>query len=139
MNSDLADPLVAIADGLVLYAGEPSPGWGKVIIIAHRTPDGRTLHSMVAHLNRIDFMPGTLVARGARIGTVGTANGYYTAHLHFEIRASDEVDIGGGYAMKPNNRLDPMATIASLHNAPAQDLAPSPLARALAKSSWKEK
>jgi hypothetical protein len=133
MNSDLGDPVFAIADGLVLYAGEPSPGWGKVIVIAHRAPDGRLLHAMVAHLNRIDVTPGTLVARGAGIGTVGTANGYYTAHLHFEIRASDEVDIGGGYAMDPNNHLDPSATIASLRHAPALDLAPSPLARALAK------
>jgi murein DD-endopeptidase MepM/ murein hydrolase activator NlpD len=132
MNSDLGDPVFSIADGLVLYAGEPSPGWGKLVVIAHRTPDGKTLHSMHAHLDRIDVARGTLVARGARVGTVGTANGYYPAHLHFEIRASDGVDIGAGYAMYPLNRLDPMATVDALRHAEDDDLAPSPLALALA-------
>ena len=133
MDTDLGDPVFSIADGLVLYAGEPSPGWGNVLVIAHTAPDGRPLHSMYAHLNRIDVASGTLVARGGQVGTVGTANGYYPAHLHFEIRTSDGVDIGGGYSSSPLNRLDPMVTINSLRNAAAEMLSPSPLARALRK------
>jgi murein DD-endopeptidase MepM/ murein hydrolase activator NlpD len=116
---------------LVLYTGEPSPGWGKLVVIAHRTADGRVVHSMYAHLLRIDVARGSLVARGGKLGTVGTANGYYPAHLHFEMRASDGVDIGAGYAMHPLNRLDPMATVDSLRHAAADDLAPAPLACAL--------
>ena len=131
MNTDLGDPVFSTADGLVLYAGEPSPGWGKTLVVAHKTPDGKILHSMYAHLNRIDVAPGTLVARGGKIATVGTANGYYPAHLHFEIRASDGVDIGAGYAANPLNRLDPAAKVSSLRNAAADDLSPSPLAGAL--------
>ena len=131
MDTDLGDPVFATADGLVLFAGQPSPGWGNVVVIAHRAPDGRTLHSMYAHLDRIDVKPDTLVARGGRVGTVGTANGHYPAHLHFEMRASDGVDIGGGYAMDPGNRLDPAATVAALRNAAPGDLSPSPLARML--------
>ena len=131
MNTDLGDPVFSIADGLVLYAGNPSPGWGNVLVIAHSAPDGRTFHSMYAHLERIEVTRGALVARGGRLGTVGTANGYYLAHLHFEIRASDGVDIGGGYASTPLNRLDPTATILSLRHAAAERLSPSPLARAL--------
>ena len=89
---------------------------------------------MYAHLNRIDVTPGALVARGGKIGTVGTANGYYPAHLHFEIRASDGVDIGAGYAANPLNHLDPAAnSISSLRNAAEDELSPSPLAAALAK------
>jgi murein DD-endopeptidase MepM/ murein hydrolase activator NlpD len=132
MNSDLGDPVFSIAEGLVLYTGEPSPGWGKLVVIAHRKADGKTLHSMHAHLDRIDVARGSLVARGAKVGTVGTANGYYPAHLHFEIRASDGVDIGAGYAMYPLNRLDPMATVDALRNAEPDALTPSPLALALA-------
>ena len=131
MNTDLGDPVFSVADGLVLYAGEPSPGWGKLVVIAHTAPDGRPLHSMYAHLDRIDVVPGTLVPRGGKVGTVGTANGYYPAHLHFEMRTGDGVDIGAGYAMYPLNRLDPAATVASLRNAGADVLSPSPLAVAL--------
>jgi murein DD-endopeptidase MepM/ murein hydrolase activator NlpD len=131
MNTDLGDPVLSTADGLVLYAGEPSPGWGKLVVVAHKTPDGKPLHSMYAHLNRIDVSIGVLVPRGGKVGTVGTANGYYPAHLHFEMRASDGVDIGAGYAAYPMNRLDPMATVNSLQNAPPDALSSSPLAIAL--------
>jgi murein DD-endopeptidase MepM/ murein hydrolase activator NlpD len=132
MDSDLGDPVFSVADGLVIYTGEPSSGWGNIVVVAHRTPEGKTLHSMYAHLDRIDVARGSLVARGGKVGTVGTANGHYPAHLHFEMRSSDGVDIGAGYAMYPLNRLDPMATVDALRNAEADDLSPSPLARALA-------
>jgi murein DD-endopeptidase MepM/ murein hydrolase activator NlpD len=127
MNTDLGDPVFCTADGLVLYAGEASPGWGKLVVVAHRTRDGNVLHSMYAHLNRIDVSAGNLIARGGRVGTVGTANGYYPAHLHFEIRASDEVDIGAGYEAVPLDRLDPAGTVDSLRNATDDDLSRSPL------------
>ncbi len=131
MNTDLGDPVFCTADGMVIYAGEPSAGWGKTVVVAHRGMDGQPLHSMYAHLNRIDVEAGQLLERGGKIGGVGTANGYYPAHLHFEMRASDGVDIGAGYAMFPMNRLDPMATVNSLRNAAADDLSPSPFARVL--------
>lgn len=127
MDTDLGDPVFSTADGLVIYAGEPSPGWGKLVVIAHRTADARPLHSMYAHLQQIDVSRGSLVPRGGRIGTVGSANGYYPAHLHFEMRTSDGVDIGAGYAMYPLNRLDPASTVSSLRNAAPDDLSPSPL------------
>ena len=134
MDSDLGDPVFATADGLVLFAGEPSPGWGKVVVIAHTAPDGSPLESMYAHLNSCDVTPGTLVARADKVGSVGTANGFYPAHLHFEMHTGNAVDIGAGYASTPLNRLDPMATVNSLRNAAADDLVPSPLARALTKA-----
>ncbi|NJM36621.1 MAG: M23 family metallopeptidase [Akkermansiaceae bacterium] len=129
MNSDLGDPVYSAADGLVIYAAQSSPGWGNIVVIAHKTSDGRPLHTMYAHLERIDVSSGNLIARGVQIGTVGTANGFYPAHLHFEMRTSDGVDIGAGYAMYPLNRLDPMATIFTLRNAAADDLSPAPLAK----------
>ncbi len=131
MDTDLGDPVLSPADGLVLFAGEPSPGWGKTLVIAHKTTDGRSLHSMMAHLNSIDVSRGALVPRGGKIGTVGTSNGYYPAHLHFEMRASHGVDIGAGYGAAVLNRLDPNATVASLRNSTTDALSPSPLMLAL--------
>lgn len=140
MNSDLGDPVWSVADGLVLYAGEPSSGWGKTVIIAHRTTDGRMLHSMYAHLDRMDVACHSLVARGQRIGTVGTGNDHYPAHLHFEMRDSDYIDLDGGYLKHPRNRLDPMATVAALRGVADEDLSPSPLATAMGDrhASWTE-
>ena len=119
MNTDLGDPVFATADGLVVHADEPSPGWGKVVIVSHRTIKGEILQSMYAHLHEIGVKPGELVARGQKIATVGTANGHYPAHLHFEMRASDGIDVGAGYAADPLNHLEPMKAGAALRNAPA--------------------
>lgn len=130
-NTGLGDPVHATADGWVAYAGEPSPDLGKVVILAHRDRDGRLLESMYAHLDRIDVAVGTLVPRGKRLGTVGTANGHYPAHLHFEMRLGDGVDVGAGYGMFPLNRLDPSKTVADLAGSAPHDLSPAPLATAL--------
>lgn len=134
MNTDLGDPVTAAADGLVVYAGEPSPGWGKTAVIAHRAADGRMLESMYAHMHTLEVPVGKLVSRGERIGSVGTSNGYYPAHLHFEMRESDGVDIGAGYSMLPLNRLDPEVTVAALRGAPEDRPAPAMLATALSRS-----
>lgn len=134
MNTDLGDPVFASADGRVLYAAEPSEGWGKIVVLGHYAPDGRHLQTMYAHLHRIDVAVGDTVARGDRVGTVGTANGYYPAHLHFEVRESDGVDIGAGYTMLPLNRLDPAATVEELRGAPAESLGPAMLPVALARN-----
>lgn len=140
MNSDLGDPVFAVADGLVLYAGEPSSGWGNTVVIAHRTSSGRVLHSMYSHLDRIDVRVDALVARGQALGTVGTGNDHYPAHLHFEMRESDHVDIDGGYVQDPLNRLDPVGILESLRNALPDDDAPSPMAVILRESKpmWTE-
>jgi len=132
MDTDLGDPVFATADGLVVYAGDPAPGWGNIVILAHRAPDGRVLQSMYAHLDRIDVARGALIGRGSQLGAVGTAHGAYPAHLHFEMRASDEVQLGGGYALQPLGRVDPSATVEILRNAAPEDRSPAVLACMLA-------
>lgn len=131
MNTDLGDPVRSVADGLVIYAGNPAPSWGNIVVIGHITREGARLQSMYAHMHTVQVAVGKLIARGQVIGTLGTANGYYPAHLHFEMRASDCLDIGAGYGLDPLNRVDPIATILSLRGTVASDLASSPLATAL--------
>ncbi len=132
MNTDLGDPVFAASDGLVVYTGEPSPGWGKIVILAHQLDSGETVQSMYAHLDSIDVTYGDLIPRSSKIGTVGTANGYYPAHLHLEIRKSDGVDIGSGYTSFPMNRISPSAFVDSLHNPGPTGISPSLLTYALA-------
>jgi murein DD-endopeptidase MepM/ murein hydrolase activator NlpD len=130
-NTDLGDPVFAAADGLVAFAGEPSPGWGKTVIVAHRDREGRLLESMYAHHERIQVSACAQIARGMKVGTVGNANGYYPAHLHFEMRRGDGIDVGSGYSMFPLNRLDPAKTLAEFAGNTPDDLSPSVLATAL--------
>lgn len=127
MNTDLGDPVYAAGDGLVVFAGKPSPGWGNIVILAHRDPEGKPVHTMYAHLLEIKAALNSLVARGEVIGTVGTADGHYPAHLHFEARSGDGIDIGAGYTAIPLNRLDPAAVIAALHNSGPEGIFPSAL------------
>jgi murein DD-endopeptidase MepM/ murein hydrolase activator NlpD len=130
-NTDLGDPVFATADGLVSFAGQSSPASGKVVVLAHRDRDGRVLESVYAHLDRIDVAVGTLVPRGKRLGTVGTADGRHPAHLHFEMHAGDGVDLADGHETVPLNRLDPSNSVAALAGSAPHDLSPAPLATLL--------
>ncbi|MBN1141368.1 MAG: peptidoglycan DD-metalloendopeptidase family protein [Deltaproteobacteria bacterium] len=86
-NTDFGQPVYAVAEGRVLFA-EDCFHWGKMVLVAHRLPDGRSLFSLYAHLKDISVQAGSLVQRRQQLGTLG--RGYrdatYTAHLHFEIR-----------------------------------------------------
>jgi len=130
MNTDLGDPVFASADGLVVFAGEPSPGWGNIVVLAHKDPEGKPVRTMYAHLHDIRTTLGSLVARGEIIGTVGTANDYYPAHLHFELSLSDGIPIGSGYVSKPLARLAPAEFIATMHDPGPKGIAPAPLRHA---------
>jgi murein DD-endopeptidase MepM/ murein hydrolase activator NlpD len=48
---------------------------------------------------------GRQVRRGDKLGTIGTANGNYLAHLHFELRTVPSLDVGSGYADSKLGRL----------------------------------
>lgn len=122
-NSDLGVPVRAAARGLVIYSGVPSEHWGNVIVLAHRLPGtNRIIQTLYAHLDERDrnAIVGQTVARGDTLGTIGTANGHYLAHLHFEAIESRCTEAGmPGYAKQGTmNRLDPMALLRE-HPAPA--------------------
>ncbi|MEM7697930.1 MAG: M23 family metallopeptidase [Verrucomicrobiota bacterium] len=104
-NSDLGDPVRATADGLVSYAGWAGPGWGNVVILLHELPDGKVIQSFYGHLEKIDVAIGRQLRRGDFVGTIGTADGRYLAHLHFEVRVYDSIDPGVGYADSRLGRL----------------------------------
>ncbi len=106
-NTDTGMPIYAVARGLVVYSGHPSDDWGHVIVLAHRLPDGSVYQSLYAHLEDRLVKTGTVLGRGDMIGTVGSAEGRYLAHLHVEIIHSRANEAGqpGYHAAGQMNRV----------------------------------
>ena len=105
-DSDLGDSVFAVADGRVIYAGAPSPGWGNVVMLLHESAEGKMVESVYGHLEAIRVPVGGQVRRGDILGTIGSAEGRYLAHLHFELRSAPALDTGAGYGDTPQGRLD---------------------------------
>ena len=100
-NSDLGDPVYAVADGVITFSEEVCCGWGNVIRVIHKldnNPELTYVESVYAHLDRIDVSAGQKVKRGDLVGTIGTANGTYLAHLHLEMRDFINMSLGPGYS-----------------------------------------
>ena len=124
-NSDLGDPIYAVADGRVLLARDGGPGWGNVVIVLHAIEENgarRYVESYYGHCNKILVNAGDDVRRGQQIATVGTANGQYFAHLHFEMREFITPFIGPGYREKNDGWLNPSDFIAKHRGAPEDEV-----------------
>jgi hypothetical protein len=124
-NSDLGDPIYAIADGRVLLARDGGPGWGNVIIVLHaylEKGERRYVQSYYGHVETMLVHPGDEVQRGQQIATVGTANGRYFAHLHFEMREFTTPFTGPGYREDMRGWLDPSGFIQQHRGAPDDDV-----------------
>lgn len=124
-NSDLGDPIYAVADGRVLLARDGGPGWGNVIIILHAIEENgirRYVQSYYGHCQEILVHAGEDVHRGQKIATVGTAGGQYFAHLHFEMREFITPFVGPGYREKTNGWLNPTDFISKHRGAPEDDV-----------------
>lgn len=109
-NSDLGDPIYAIADGRVLLAREGGPGWGNIVILLHAYLDKgerKYVQSYYGHVQEMLVHPGETVKRGQQIATVGTADGRYFAHLHFEMREFLTPFIGAGYRQDTRGWINP--------------------------------
>ncbi len=117
-DSDLGDPVFAVGSGRVAYAADASEKWGKIVILQHRHADGGQFQTLYAHLDAMHVTVGDFVNRGQQIGSVGTGNGNYLAHLHFEMRQSTNLDVGGGYSPLTLDRLPAEQTVALERGAP---------------------
>ena len=83
IGASYGSPVVASANGVVVYAGSMS-GYGNVIAIDH----GGGLATTYNHLSAFYVGVGQTVSRSSQIGAVG-CTGYCTgAHLHFEVRVN---------------------------------------------------
>jgi murein DD-endopeptidase MepM/ murein hydrolase activator NlpD len=80
-------PVVAPADGTVVFAGRIAPAlnarlwqFGNLVVLSHG-PAGATLYG---HLGRTEVHRGQTVKRGARLGVVGTTGWAMFPALHYE-------------------------------------------------------
>lgn len=90
---DLAAPagraVHASERGVVTFIGTEPRGYGKYVVIRH---DGGYA-SYYAHLSAFEptLRTGTRVARGQRVGAVGSTGTATGPHLHFEVRRHDRL------------------------------------------------
>ena len=79
----IGDPVVAAAQGRVMYTGTGIRGYGKLIVIKH----DNGFNSVYAHNREILVKEGQNVARGQKIAELGDSDAD-APKLHFEIRKS---------------------------------------------------
>lgn len=75
-------PILASADGIVMFAGWDNTGYGNCVIILH---NGKTA-TLYAHLSVITVLPNQKVKQGDIIGYSGNTGNSTGDHLHFEAR-----------------------------------------------------
>ncbi len=124
-NTDLGDPVYSVAHGLVLSASDLKMGYGKTVFIVHKFNENgriRIVETLYAHLHEITVSRGDVVRRGQKVGTIGTGNGLYTAHLHFELRNKPAQFVKIGYRKGREEFLDPFKFIASRRPEGAENL-----------------
>ena len=79
--ADPGTPVVAAADGIVVFAGF-HPQYGYVVDIDH----GNDLVTRYAHCSKVLVKEGDVVTRGRKISESGSTGRSTGPHLHFEVR-----------------------------------------------------
>jgi murein DD-endopeptidase MepM/ murein hydrolase activator NlpD len=83
--ADSGEPVYAIADAEVIYAGDGLRGYGNVVILRH----DRQMTSVYAHNSELKVHQGDHVTQGTLISLLGNTGHSTGPHVHFEIREGD--------------------------------------------------
>ena len=75
-------PVVAAADGKIMFSGWGPTGYGLMLIIKHKN----NLTTVYAHNSHIHVHKNLVVRQGQRIASVGSTGRSTGPHLHFEVR-----------------------------------------------------
>ena len=81
LSGNLGDPVIAVADGNVIFSGQGPRGYGNLIIIKHPGD----LLSVYAHNRAVLVKEGQSVMRGQSIAELGDTDSD-RPKLHFEVR-----------------------------------------------------
>jgi len=74
-------PILAAADGVVLFVGEKPGGYGLAVTVDH----GDGYSTLYAHLQSFAVAVGDSVARGQKLGEMGSTGRSTGPHLHFSL------------------------------------------------------
>ena len=77
-------PVLASAEGIIVFAGWDSTGYGNCVVIQHNDNNA----SLYAHLSRICVVLRQKVEQGQIIGYSGNTGNSTGPHLHFETRSN---------------------------------------------------
>ena len=75
-------PVLAAADGEVVYAGDGIRGYGNLVVLQHPGD----LLTVYAHNSALFVTQGQAVRAGDRVAAVGQTGRATGPHLHFEVR-----------------------------------------------------
>jgi murein DD-endopeptidase MepM/ murein hydrolase activator NlpD len=114
--ADIGEPVYAVAEGDVIYAGDGLRGYGNVVIIQH----GQHLSSLYAHNSELKVKQGDHVTQGMLVALMGNTGHSTGPHVHFELRQGD-------VAVNPRTLL-PASTLADATAAGSQNKKVSALA-----------
>jgi hypothetical protein len=81
IDGNTGDPVYAVDNGVVVYAGWNNWGYGNVVVINH----GNGWQTLYAHLNTYNVGCGQSVFQGNVIGAIGNTGNSSGSHLHYEM------------------------------------------------------
>ena len=79
-DANVGDPVLAVADGVISFAGSKS-GYGHTIEVDH----GNGYVTRYAHNSRLTVKAGDLVRAGQQVAKAGSSGRSTGAHVHFEV------------------------------------------------------
>lgn len=88
---EIGDPVLATADGRVVWINLDNPVYGKVLIIQHNYG----FQTLYGHCDNVVVKSGEYVKRGQIIAEMGNTGASYGCHVHYEIK-------------KDGSHIDPM-------------------------------
>ncbi len=109
-NTDFGDTIYAVSHGFITQSIQFFGGWGKVMrqaCVWKLDSSIEQVECLYAHMDNMLVKKGDWVVKGQPIGTIGSAEGKYLAHLHFEIRKVPGMDLGAGYSSDTTGFIDP--------------------------------
>jgi murein DD-endopeptidase MepM/ murein hydrolase activator NlpD len=94
-NNPFGTPVLAVADGKVVAAGDDSrksfaiyPNtYGNLVVLEHHLASmAAPVYTLYGHLSKVEVQFGQTVRQGEEIGEVGSTGLAIGSHLHFEVR-----------------------------------------------------